>query len=262
MLARKNQLPLLFEWNQRWGAPYGHESWWRRGLGRVSPERLRPQVLGPFGFQAENSSTRRFEYAWAYQATPLAAGMRVVDVGGSLSGLQFVLARDGLNVINVDPGEGVPGGWRLDGTMFSRLNRAFKTSVELKRCPLDQADITPDSIDRVFSISTLEHMPDSSIASTLDEVRRILRPGGLFVITVDLFLDLAPFTDREANPSGHNVDMAEVVQRSGLCLIHGNPSELHGFPEFDHWSIQSRLSDYVYGSETPALVQALVLGKT
>jgi SAM-dependent methyltransferase len=261
MLALKDMLPLLFAWNRRWGAPYGHESWWRRGLQRISPERLRPHLVGPFGFQADNSSTRRFEYAWAYQATPLIPAMHAVDVGGSLAGFQFVLAREGLNVVNVDPGESVPGGWPLDTALLARLNRAFKTSVELKNCPLEEADIPTASIDRVFSISTREHMPEDSIASALNEARRILRPGGLMVLTVDLFFDLVPFTERETNPSGHNVDVAELVERSGLDLIQGNPSELYGFPRFIPDMIQARLSEYLYGSETPALVQALVLGK-
>jgi len=44
-------------WNRRWGAPYGYRS---RHLLRPQGARFRvPQVVGPFGFQPDNSITRR-----------------------------------------------------------------------------------------------------------------------------------------------------------------------------------------------------------
>ena len=261
MLARKDMPEHFLAWNSRWGAPHGHERWWRRGILRLSPETARPRVVGPFGFQPDNSETRRFEYPWAYYATPLHPGSTAVDVGASLSGLQFILAKAGLAVVNVDPGESAVMGWPLDSASFVALNRAFHTSVRLQPCFLEDAGIASNSVDRVFCISTLEHVPDDSIAGILHEVRRILRPGGLFVLTVDLFLDLAPFTDRKTNESGHNVDIAWLVKTSGLELVQGDPAELFGYPEFDPRQILAGLSQYLYGTRVPALAQTLVLEK-
>jgi SAM-dependent methyltransferase len=260
MLARRPIPAHFVAWNRRWGAPYGHDRWWRRGLARFSPRALRPHLVGPFGFQA-NTDTRRFEYPWAYFATPLTRGMRAIDLGGSLAGFQFVLAKEGLGVVNVDPGDSAPKGWPLDSATFARLNRAFGTSVELRRCFLNQAGFSQNSIDRVFCISTLEHVPEEGILSILDEVRRLLRPFGLFVLTVDLFLDLAPFTDRESNTWGKNVDIARLVEASGLDMIQGTADELYGFPGFDPPKIQSELQVYVLGSQVPVLTQSLVLQK-
>src|SRR5439155_12736711 len=102
-------------------------------------------------------------------------------------------------------GEAAPMGWPVDEATFRTLNRAFGTTVELRRTFLEDAGIENDSVDRVFCISTLEHVPDDGIASIVSEIHRILRPGGQCVLTVDLFFDLAPFTDRETNQSGRNV---------------------------------------------------------
>jgi SAM-dependent methyltransferase len=185
--------------------------------------------------------------------------MRAVDIGGSLTGMQFVLDKMGLSVVNVDPGEAAPMGWPVDARTFKALNRAFRTHVELRRAFLEQAGIEDASVDRVFCISTLEHVPDDGIESILREVRRILRPGGQCVLTVDLFLDLAPFTDRVTNASGRNVDLSWLVQTSGLTLTTGDERELCGFPGFDPNRVQSELGDLLYATHVPALTQALVL---
>jgi len=102
----RRDVPASYEpWNRRWGAPHGHP------VGRaILPHKLRSlpgaaQLIGPFGFQP-NSDTRRLEYPWAFEALELAPGMRVVEVGGSNSGFQFVLDQAGCSVVNVDPSAG------------------------------------------------------------------------------------------------------------------------------------------------------------
>jgi SAM-dependent methyltransferase len=261
MLARKGMPRQFVEWNRRWGAPRGRERIWHRIGARISPRSLRPFVVGPFGFQPDNSETRRYEYPWAYHATALWPGQKALDVGGSLSGLQFVLAKAGLSVINVDPSDAAVRGWPLDASTFETLNRAFGTDVELRRTFLEEARLPSSSIDRVFAISTLEHVPDDGIARLISEVRRILRPGGSCVLTIDLFLDLKPFTDRETNDSGHNVDIAWLVEESRLNHTQGDRRELYGFPEFDPRQVLAGLSEYLYDSQVPALAQTLVLEK-
>ena len=70
-----------------------------------------PWMVGPFAFQ-DNNTSREFEYPWAFHSVSIHRGIRVVDVGGSLAGFQFVLARTGADVLNIDPGEHSSGlGW-------------------------------------------------------------------------------------------------------------------------------------------------------
>src|SRR5947208_2112443 len=101
MLA-PSTLPVQFaEWNRREGSPFGRASRRDRILGRlVGGVRRR----GAFAWQG-NSTTRHFEFPWAYeQVTSQGRELDILEIGGGLSGLQFVLAREGHHVRNLDPG--------------------------------------------------------------------------------------------------------------------------------------------------------------
>ncbi len=228
--------------------------------GRSQPEMRwkHPRWTGPFGFQL-NSGTRAFEYPWAYHAVPVETDMDVVEIGGSLSGFQFALDNAGARVTNVDPGEAASGvGWPVDAESLGRLNRAFGAHVELLNSTLQDARLDDESADVVYSISTIEHIPQAELPSLMHEVQRILRPGGALVLTVDLFLNLDPFTSAVENQFGTNVSVHDLVRHSGLDLAVGNPRELFGFPEFDAEDIRARADEFLVGGY-PVLAQCLVL---
>ena len=165
MLARRS-LPAEYRaWNHRWGAPFGRAA----GLRELAPDPLRkvttrfPRIGGPFAVQS-NNDTREVEYPWAFHATPVTNGISVVEIGGGLSGFQFVLAKSGARVINVDPGEKATGvGFYCTPASIARLNRAFRTDVQLVNTTLDQAGLADESIDTIYSISTIEHIPESEL---------------------------------------------------------------------------------------------------
>lgn len=260
MLLRRDVPAWYDEWNRRWGAPHG------RSLVRKLPRKLRSlpgvaQLVGPFGFQP-NSDTRVLEYPWAYEALQLSPGMRVLEIGGSNSGFQFVLDRAGCSVVNVDPGKAAHGvGWPVTPEFTARLNRRFGAGVELRNCFIEDAKLADASFDRALSISTIEHIPKSEIPGILGHVRRALKPGGLFVVTVDLFLDLAPFTEVTENRWGINVPIRWLVEQSGLELVVGQPDELYGYEGFDPAQVNSLRERYYVGTAWPVMVQALVLRK-
>lgn len=256
MIARK-PLPARYDaWNRRWGAPFGRP-WTKlvpRSL-RTSP--LGARLCGPFAFQP-NNDIRRWEYPWAFEALDVRPNLRVLDIGGSLAGLQFVLDREGCQVVNVDPGEDSRGrGWPVRPETFERLNSVFGTQVTLRNCFVEQANLEDSSFDRAVSISVLEHVPEPDLETILNHVRRALKPGGLFVITLDLFLDVEPFAPAKFNVFGHNIDARWLVETSGLELVSGDRAELHGFPEFEPGRIRAR-DDLLVG-RYPAMVQAMVL---
>ena len=187
-------LPWKYRWfNLKWGAPSG-----RLVRGLLSRERRATPwgapLVGPFAFQG-NNTTRAFEYPWAVEALQLRPGLRVLEIGGSLSGFQFVVDRAGCEMIDVDPGDAFhAGGWPVTPATIARLNRLFGTHVTLLNQYLEDAKFPDDSFDRVVSVSVFEHIPENLLAGILAEVRRVLKPGGLLVLTVDLFLDVEPFT--------------------------------------------------------------------
>lgn len=265
MIAPKALPPDFASWNERWGAPFGRSTRAYRLL-RSLPvvgqlvERS-PRWRGPFGFQA-NNDTRAFEYPWAIHAARLQRGQRVLDVGGSVSGLQFVLDSMGLEVHNCDPGLGAHGtGWPVSAQAIARLNAAFGTRVTLHHCFLHEAGFPDAQFDRVFCISAIEHIPPAEIPRLMREIARVLKPGGLFVVTVDLFLNLRPFTERDANRFGTNIDVRALGDAGSLRLVEGNPAELLGHPQFRASEILARLDEYLVGSQYPVLAQCAVFEK-
>lgn len=255
------QLPSSFRsWNKRFGAPFGRYELDKRRWARVIPEALRRRLDGPFSVQP-NNTTRVYEYPWAYYATPLEAGMHVLEIGGGLGGFQFVLDRMGCNVVNVDPGmDSESKGWLCDQASMAKLNRIFGTAIKLEGATVVEAAMMPDTFDRVFSISVIEHLTDEEIELTIPEVFRLLKPGGYFIATIDLFLDLRPFTDREANRYGRNIDVRKLIESTPFELHAGDPEELFGFPDFEPRRVQSELATHFVGAY-PALAQCILLRK-
>jgi SAM-dependent methyltransferase len=175
-----------------------------------------------------------------------------------MSGLQFVLARSGQHVINVDPGLGADGrGWEVHAAFHRRLQDAFEAPVDLREATIADASVRDASVDVLLSVSTIEHFTESDLEELGDHARRVLRPGGHAVLTIDLFLDLAPFTGRERNEWGTNVDIRALLERTGLELVEGERSELLGFESFDPQDVQSRLTELLTGSYA-SLVQCVV----
>lgn len=261
MLA-PHQLPEEFAaWNLRYGAPSGYDRPRRALFRRFYSAEAWLRLRGPFAIQPGNNSTRRFEYPWTFHAADLSRPRTIVELGGSLAGPQFVLGRLGHRVINVDPGLEAAGlGWPVDQASISRLNRWFGTDVRLINTTLDRAGLADGSVDVMFSISVLEHLTPEELTAVMRHAGRCLRPGGRFIITLDLFLNLAPFTSRTKNEYGMNQDVRRMAAESGLTLVHGKPAELHGYAEFDPQAILSRLECYLIGSY-PVLTQCIVLEK-
>ena len=216
------------------------------------------RLLGPFAFQ-HNSTTRTYEFPWTYHAIQPRPGLRVLEIGGALSGLQFVLARSGCQVHNVDPfinyGD---GDYRVDPQRrHDQLNRAFKTDVTLYRATLPEATIE-GPFDVIYSVSTIEHIPIDALTDTLDTARRLLAPDGRIVLTVDLFLDLEPFCARDRNTWGTNVSAKWIAETLGMELASGEPSELFGYPEFSTENVLEHLANFAMNTGYPQLAQLMV----
>jgi SAM-dependent methyltransferase len=261
MLARMMMDPRFTDWNGRWGAPFGLEG---RSIdptafgGLITADACSEiSRLGMFSAQP-NNSTRQFEYPWAYFNADLQPSMKVLEIGGGLSGFQFVLSHEGHEVVNVDPGMEVFG-FQISQASVDALNAIFGTNVTIRSCEIEKAQLQPGAYDRACSVSVLEHLSPETIAVVLDKVHAALKPGGLFVLTVDLFLDLAPFTKKTANTWGRNVPITTLLDPSQFEILHGVKDELYGFDEFDAPAILAHAHDYFIGRNYPTIIQTLVL---
>ena len=253
MIASR-QIPTEFErWNARWGAPYGR----RRMVDPLLPgNRLRQWFRGPFAFQS-NNGTRRFEYPWAYrEVRRRGRGLDVIEIGGGLSGLQFVLAREGDRVVNVDPGE--PGRqWSASQRRHAALCRRFRAPVRLVNATIGAAGLPDACADVIVCLSVLEHLSDAQLDEVAAELRRLLRPDGIVVLTVDLFLDAAPFCSAERNRWGRNIDVRAFLERAGLELRQGRTDQLLGFDDFRTDAVLRDLGAFML-ADYPCLAQCLV----
>ena len=263
MIGRKELPPEYIEWNRRYGAPFGYPvktSRMAKFLRHRDSAILRLRNGGMFSVQG-NNETRIFEYPWAYFKADLKKGMRVLEVGGGLSGFQFALNSEGIAVDNIDPGMDDIGG-RANTASMAKMNAAFGTSVRLFNTSVERVELEQSAYDRAFSISVLEHLPSRTIQAAITKVRDALKPAGLFVLTVDLFLDLEPFSNKTTNRWGQNVSIKEIINPQHFQLVQGEKKELYGFEEFDSRNILANLPDYFIGQGYPTLVQTLVLKKT
>jgi 2-polyprenyl-3-methyl-5-hydroxy-6-metoxy-1,4-benzoquinol methylase len=254
MLARR-ELPSEYAlWNRNWAAPYGRRSPAVTLLKPLGSRRFR-RIRGPFAFQG-NTSTRTYEYPWAYYQLADLGASRVLEIGGALSGLQFVLAKHGHEVHNVDPFfDYGRGDYDFDPVAeHAALNRTFGTNVVLHPSTLPEADLV-GGFSAAVCISTLEHLPPASIQATLAAVKSLLHPGGLVVLTIDLFLNLTPFCSRTTNVWGTNTSVAWIEELLGYTMVSGDRAELYGYREFSTDCILSRLEEFAIGAGYPQLAQ-------
>lgn len=268
MLARRELPPEYATWNAKWGVPYGLHLTAVGLLNSLVPASGRSKILqqqavkrarGPFAFQP-NSSTRSYEYPWAYHQLKGLGPSRILDIGGALSGLQFVLAKEGSDVHNVDPFVDYGSGeYDVDPVAeHAALNTLFGTHVTLHRSTLPEATIH-GSFDAVTCISTIEHLDPVDIEETMKRITELLKPGGLLVVTLDLFVNLEPFCGRTSNEWGTNCSAAWLQELTGFELVTGEPQELYGYEQFTPDYVLSNLEQYAMNQYYPTLAQLLTL---
>ena len=244
-------------WNRVHGAPFGRDRLRYKIFHRFYSVEALQRLRGPFAIQS-NNTTRTYEYPWAYYAAELGTHKKIVEIGGSLSGLQFILSREGHDVTNIDPGVG----WPLDEVSILKMNSWFNSSVKLKRCTIDRANLSESDYDLFLSVSVIEHLREEEIREVMEHAYRCLRPGGRFVITLDLFLNIEPFSRRASNELGKNQNVRWMVEVSRMRLVSGERSQLFGYPEFDTEAILASLEKYLIGIHYPVLTQCIVLEKS
>ncbi len=116
---------------------------------------------------------RRLELAILTRYLELGARQRVLDVGSGKGAFCGDLARAGHDVVGVDPSGSATA---IAKTYVDPRGRFVLGTGEA--LPLASAQF-----DRAVSVCVLEHTKDD--AGVLAEVHRVLKPGGIFALTVD-----------------------------------------------------------------------------
>ena len=121
--------------------------------------------------------SKRWEYPWALERAELASGSRVLDAGCGASIFPIYLASTKHRTTAFDVQ--VPRG-------LDRLHGVFVQYIQGDLAALPLAD---SCFDAIFCISVIEHLGESSVLSALQELKRVLRPGGRLLLTTDYYED-------------------------------------------------------------------------
>lgn len=143
------------------------------------------------GIPHENYWFQRHVVAYRF-ASARCAGLRVMDAGCGEGYGAAMLAERAAAVSGVELVADVVAHARAAYPAQSHAGLEF-LQADLCRLPLPDA-----SFDTVVSFQVIEHLPN--VAGYLDEIRRVLRPGGEFLCATPNRLTFTPDSDTPVNP--------------------------------------------------------------
>lgn len=161
------------------------------------------------------------DLAWIVERVGAVDGRRILDAGAGVGVLQWYLGRHGAEVLSVDRGDrarlplhfrrrfDVRGArhadlgpaWRAAasprtllksaaGALRGGLARERGGKVVLYRADLSRLrDVSDASVDAVVSVSALEHNPPDVLPRVVEELLRVLKPGGRLIATLSAARD-------------------------------------------------------------------------
>jgi SAM-dependent methyltransferase len=139
--------------------------------------------------------------------------LNVADIGSGVTFFPFALAKLDLNVscIDIDPicARDIPAAAKVVDHAPGRVQVGI---IENSLIPLPD-----ESQDIVYCISVLEHIPD--FGQTIEEMFRILKPGGKLILTIDVDLR----GDAELGPRAFEKLQASLANRFDTH-VHERPS--------------------------------------
>ncbi|MGQ0601226.1 MAG: class I SAM-dependent methyltransferase [Anaerolineales bacterium] len=125
---------------------------------------------------------RQLEYSFALEAllNHLKPGDRYLDAGCGVTPLAHVVAGGGVQA------EACDGDRReIEALRDLKPEKIYGSFVSFSTQDLTQLDFPNESFDAISCISVLEHIPAPYDQQSLRELWRVLKPGGLIVLTVD-----------------------------------------------------------------------------
>ena len=189
--------------------------------------KIRRLSRASFAGWASSHRSRIWEYPWVIREVTRgsASGSPVaIDIGAGRSPVPIALRHLGMRTIVVDPGPGSEKDRGATGKEWEWTDYT-KFGVETQRTTMEDMVIAPGTVGFAVSVSVIEHLPAQSRRAGIARVADALRPGGHFIVTVDLargtdalFNMAAGAAVESADEHGKLGDLLSEVAAVGLRL--------------------------------------------
>jgi len=148
---------------------------------------LHEEALKEIGFFTLHP-TRSVEYPWVVRRLEAFRPRSVLDVGAGVSVLPLRLARSGASVVTVDYSRTIRTiSTRSAWTEWGFLDYAqINPSIVSYNMRLSDAPVAEASMDALYCVSVIEHMPKNLRIEMLRSAAALVRSGGHAFITLDL----------------------------------------------------------------------------
>jgi SAM-dependent methyltransferase len=164
------------------------------------------------------SPLKRLELAEVVRVLDLKRGDVVLDLccGSGLPG-QIIARRAGRVIgVDLDPQQIVDAEWH-------RRHSRVGARVALMHANAEQLPLEDRTVDVCISLCSIEHIADARRACY--EVHRVLRPGGLFVLTADSLGNVSPSFPRQRHATMYavntyysTVSLSVLLEQSGFVV--------------------------------------------
>lgn len=167
----------------------------------------------------QNQARNTFDLSYPrlrFLAERCSPGTRVLNIGMGSGYLEKLLYDRDVEVCSLDP----------CGESIRRLQVELNMGQQFKKGYSNDIPFDSGYFDKVIMTEVLEHLQDDVLHATLDEVRRVLKPGGEFVGTVPYREDLkaneviCPHCKLQFHRWGHHQSF-DVASLRALFEKHG-----------------------------------------
>ena len=190
--------------------------------------------------------------ALALKRAELRPGLRALDMGCGRGELLHQLKKAGVEAVGADYAPAALG-------LAKKTSKAPVLRADARRLPFEGA-----SFDRVFFLGVIDHLPDDALRACFAEFRRVLRPGGLLLVSTCVNTDYhkrLTYALRKALARALGLKPPRApksAEDEELHVNEHNESNLRAFLDAEGWDHEIELRpnvkfsiDELYGDSLP-----------